>query len=367
MLQVVRKILHIDMDAFYASVEQRDFPQYRGKPLVVGGPPNSRGVVCAASYEARKFGVRSAMPCSQASRLCPEAIFVTPRFSAYREISNVIRNIFLEYTDYVEMLSLDEAFLDVTENKLGIPYATEVAKSIRARIRQETELTASAGVGINKFTAKVATDLKKPDGLTVIRPEDTETFIASLDVGLFPGIGKVTLKKMHALGIYTGADLKNRSAEFLVRNFGKAGRWYYSISRGIDPRPVIPHRIRKSLGAESTFESDLSREEDLLSELREIAEELEKRLSAKSFPARTLTLKIKFSDFTLKTRSRTLPIPPSRSKEFFDLGKELLEEFLIGDGAVVSPIRLLGLSLSHPESESQNEDEFAGSLFPETD
>ncbi|EPG74468.1 ImpB/MucB/SamB family protein [Leptospira fainei serovar Hurstbridge str. BUT 6] len=363
---MLRKILHIDMDAFFASVEQRDFPQYRGKPLVVGGPPNSRGVVCAASYEARKFGIRSAMPCSQAYRLCPEAIFVSPRFQVYKEVSTAIRIIFLEYTDLVEMLSLDEAFLDVTQNKKGIPFATEIAKEIRARIKAETNLTASAGVAINKFAAKVATDFKKPDGLTVIRPEETEMFIESLDVGAFPGVGKVTLKKMHALGIFKGSDLKRQSLEFLLKNFGKTGRWYYSISRGIDQRPVLSDRIRKSLGAESTFATDLEKTDDLLAELKDLSVELEKRLSSKSFPGRTITLKIKFSDFTLKTRSRTLTVPPLTAEEFFSFGKELLEEFLLDQGYAISPIRLLGLSLSHPETEihEANEDGFVGSLFP---
>lgn len=360
-----RKILHIDMDAFYASVEQRDNPSYRGRPIVVGGPPESRGVVCAASYEARKFGVRSAMPCSQAARLCPSAIFVTPRFEAYRKVSSQVREIFLEYTDLVEMLSLDEAFLDVTENKKNLPYATQIAKEIREKIFERTELTASAGVSVNKFIAKVATDLNKPNGMTVVRPEQTESFLEGLDVGVFPGVGKVTLKKMHQLGIRTGADLKKKSLQELDRHFGKSGRWFYAVCRGIDDRPVEPYRERKSLGAESTFSSDLDKGEDLYRELADIAEELERRLLKSSFPGRTITLKVKFSDFTLKTRSITLDYSFLDKNELYRIGAKLLQEFLLDSGKTVFPIRLLGLSLSHPETTAKTlpkEDE--SELFP---
>ncbi|PJZ67504.1 DNA polymerase IV [Leptospira wolffii] len=363
---MVRKILHIDMDAFYASVEQRDNPNYRGKPIVVGGPPDSRGVVCAASYEARKFGVRSAIPCSQAARLCPSAIFVTPRFEAYRKVSSQIRNIFLEYTDLVEMLSLDEAYLDVTENKKNIPYASVVAKEIRERIFSETELTASAGVSVNKFLAKIATDMNKPNGMTVVRPEDMDRFLDTLDVGVFPGIGKVTLKKMNELGIYKGIDLKSQTLEFLDKHFGKSGRWFYFVCRGQDDRPVEPYRERKSLGAESTFSSDLERAEDLSRELADIAEELERRLLKSSFPGKTVTLKVKFSDFTQKTRSITLDYPFLDKNELYRIGSKLLEEFLLG-GRSVFPIRLLGLSLSHPETSGKKtavKVELEEDLFP---
>ncbi|TGL63709.1 DNA polymerase IV [Leptospira sarikeiensis] len=367
---MTRKILHVDMDAFYASVEQRDNPDYKGRPVIVGGPPDSRGVVCAASYEARKFGVRSAMPCSQAARLCPSGIFVTPRFEAYRKVSSRIREIFLEYTDLVEMLSLDEAFLDVTENKKNIPYASQVAKEIREKIFEETRLTASAGVSINKFLAKVATDQNKPDGMTIVRPDQVEKFIESLDVGVFPGIGKVTLKKMHALGIRNGKDLKDKSLEMLDQSFGKSGRWFYAVCRGLDDRPVEPYRERKSLGAESTFPKDLENSEEILRELADIAEELERRLLKKPFPGKTITLKVKFSDFTQKTRSLTEDYTYIDKNELYRIGSKLLGEFLLGSGKSVFPIRLLGLSLSHPESSSkittvntEEEDDLFPSLF----
>ncbi|PJZ75983.1 DNA polymerase IV [Leptospira neocaledonica] len=351
---MIRKILHVDMDAFYASVEQRDNPGYRGKPVIVGGPPDSRGVVCAASYEARKFGVRSAMPCSQAARLCPSGIFVTPRFEAYRKVSSTIRQIFLEYTDLVEMLSLDEAFLDVTQNKKNIPYASLVAKEIREKIFEETQLTASAGVSINKFLAKIATDQNKPNGMTIVRPEQAEQFIESLDVSVFPGIGKVTLKKMHALGIKKGKDLKEKSLEMLGQNFGKSGRWFYAVCRGLDDRPVEPYRERKSLGAESTFPKDLENSSEIFRELSDIAEELERRLLQKPFPGKTITLKVKFSDFTQKTRSITEDYSYLDKNELYRIGSKLLEEFILESGKAVFPIRLLGLSLSHPESSSKH-------------
>ncbi|EMJ98947.1 DNA polymerase IV [Leptospira sp. WS58.C1] len=364
---MVRKILHVDMDAFYASVEQRDNPDYRGKPIIVGGPPDSRGVVCAASYEARKFGVKSAMPCSQAARLCPSGIFVTPRFEAYRRVSSKIKEIFLEFTDLVEMLSLDEAFLDVTENKKNIPYASQVAKEIRERIFEETQLTASAGVSINKFLAKIATDQNKPNGMTIVRPEQAEKFIESLDVSVFPGIGKVTLRKMHALGIKNGKDLKEKSLETLDRNFGKSGRWFYAVCRGLDDRPVQPYRERKSLGAESTFPKDLENSPEIFRELADIAEELERRLLQKPFPGKTITLKVKFSDFTQKTRSITEDYSYLDKNELYRIGSKLLEEFILGSGKAVFPIRLLGLSLSHPENNSNHsriKSEEEEDLFP---
>ncbi|MCK5700612.1 MAG: DNA polymerase IV, partial [Cyclobacteriaceae bacterium] len=252
----MRKIIHIDMDAFFASIEQRDNPDLLGKPVAVGGA-GKRGVVAAASYEARKFGVFSAMPASIALRKCPELIFTKPRFDVYKEVSNQIRQIFLEYTDLVEPLSLDEAYLDVTENKKGLGSATIIAREIKSKINSTTHLIASAGVSINKFLAKVASDQDKPDGLYVIKPNQAESFVDGLAIEKFFGIGKVTAKKMHELGINTGADLKQISIEELVRRFGKVGRYYFDIARAIDKRLVNPNRIRKSLGAERTFEDDL--------------------------------------------------------------------------------------------------------------
>lgn len=253
-----RKIIHIDMDAFYASVEQRDNPQLRGKPIVVGGNPDSRGVVATCSYEARRFGIHSAMSCARAYRLCPQVVFVRPRFDAYQKVSQQIREIFFRYTDLVEPLSLDEAYLDVTTNKPGIQSATWVAQNICNEIRQKTSLTASAGVSYNKFLAKIASDVKKPNGLTVVTPEEAESFIAQLLIRRFHGVGRVTEKKMQKLGILTGADLRQHSLAELNKNFGKAGQYYFNIARGIDLRPVMPNRIRKSIGKETTLSEDIT-------------------------------------------------------------------------------------------------------------
>lgn len=299
-----RKIIHIDMDAFYASIEQRDNPEFRGKPVAVGGE-RARGVVAVASYEARKYGVHSAMPSATAKMKCPEIVFVKPRFQVYKQVSSEIREIFLLYTDLVEPLSLDEAFLDVTENKKNISIATEIAREIKIKIKKETDLTASAGVSINKFLAKIASDYKKPDGLFVIKPHEAESFVEKLPVEKFFGIGRVTAEKMHKLGILTGKDLKAFPLEKLIRLFGKAGNFYYNISRAIDERPVDPNRIRKSVGTEQTYDQDLVSLQEILYELKSIESELIRRMEKSGARGRTLTLKVKFEDFEQITRSKS--------------------------------------------------------------
>lgn len=351
-----RKIIHIDMDAFYASVEQRDFPEYKGKPLIVGGPPNSRSVVAAASYEARKFGIRSAMPCSKAAQLAPQAIFVSPRFEVYKEVSDRIREIFLEYTDRVEMLSLDEGYLDVTFNKRNILFAVTIAKEIRSEIFKRTELTASAGVGNSKFIAKLASEKNKPNGLTIVLPDDVIAFIDPLPVNSFHGVGKVTAQKMKELGIHIGKDLRAKNIDELVQHFGKMGIYYYKISRGEDEREVNSCRERKSLGAENTFDQDKIDREDLLQQLREVAIEVERRLKKRNFAGKTLTLKIKFQDFSLRTRSRTLSEPIFAVDEIYSVAAELFEEFFEFKNekqVSVKAIRLLGINLSHPNSRDE--------------
>ena len=301
-----RKIIHVDMDAYYASVEQLDNPDLVGKAIAVGGG-SKRGVVCAASYEARKFGVRSAMGGTMAKKLCPELIFVKTNFERYREISDRIRTIFYEFTDLVEPLSLDEAYLDVTENKKGNPSATLIAEEIRARIFEKTKLTASAGISINKFVAKVASDYNKPNGQKTVAPKEVMGFLENLDVKKFYGVGKVTQAKMYQLGIYTGSDLKTKSEAFLAKHFGKSGSHYYRIVRGIHESPVKPNRTRKSMGAERTFQENISSEVYMIERLESISEELQKRLTSKKVAGRTVTLKIKYSDFALQTRSKTIP------------------------------------------------------------
>mgnify|MGYP001205966351 FL=1 len=300
----VRKILHVDMDAFYASVEQRDNPELRGKPVAVGGSA-ARGVVAAASYEARAFGVRSALPSVTAKRRCPELIFVKPRFDGYRAVSAQIHEIFAEYTDLIEPLSLDEAYLDVTENKQSIKFATEVATIIRARIKEVTGLNASAGISYCKFLAKLASDLNKPNGQAVITPKNGPAFVADLAVKKFHGVGPATAEKMQRLGIVTGADLREKSLTFLRDNFGKSGAWYYGISRGIDERPVQPDRPRKSIGAEDTFAVDIFDLEAAEAELGLLAEKVWRHAANKQISGRTVTLKVKYADFQQITRSRT--------------------------------------------------------------
>jgi DNA polymerase-4 len=342
---ILRKIIHVDMDAFYASVEQMDFPELKGKPLAVGGS-EVRGVVSAASYEARKFGVRSAMSGVQAKRNCPEIIFVKPRFERYKEISKKIRKIFLDYTDLVEPLSLDEAYLDVTRNKKGNPSATLIAQEIRKRIFEEVGLTASAGISVNKFVAKIASDYNKPNGQKTVNPEEVEEFLELLDIKKFYGIGKVTKEKMYQHGIFTGKDLKTKSKEYLEHHFGKSGRFYYNIVRGIHSSEVKPDRISKSVGAEHTFNENLTSEIFMLEKLERIAAELEKRLKKYSVSGKTVTLKIKYSDFTTQTRSKTLPYFIADKGLLLETAKELLYQDRMKDS-----VRLLGISLNNLNTE----------------
>ncbi|MBL7473938.1 DNA polymerase IV [Robertkochia sediminum] len=337
----VRKIIHVDMDAFFASVEQLDDPGLRDKPVAVGGG-EKRGVVAAASYEARKYGVRSAMSGRVAAERCPELIFVKPRFDRYKEISLKIRKIFLDYTDLVEPLSLDEAFLDVTENKKGMPSATLLATEIRQRIYEETGLNASAGISVNKFLAKVASDINKPNGQKTIPPEEVLEFLEGLDIRKFFGIGKVTAEKMYQLGIFSGKELKARSLEFLTEHFGKSGTHYYHVVRGIHHSKVTPERIPKSVGAERTFEENLSSEVFMLEKLTHIAEELGRRLKKQKVAGKTITLKIKYSDFKTQTRSRTLGYYIADQSLILELAKELLYQETLENS-----VRLLGLSLSN--------------------
>ncbi|APU68221.1 MAG: DNA polymerase IV [Christiangramia sp.] len=345
-----RKIIHIDMDAFYASVEQLDNPDLRGKPVAVGGS-SDRGVVSAASYEARKFGVRSAMSSIIAKRNCPELIFVKARFERYRELSQRIREIFLEYTDLVEPLSLDEAYLDVTENKKGNPSATLIAQEIRQKIKEKTGLNASAGISINKFIAKVASDVNKPNGQKTVGPEEVIPFLEELDIRKFYGVGKVTAEKMYRLGIFTGKDLKEKSEEFLTEHFGKSGGHFYKVVRGIHLSPVKPNRIRKSLGAERTFSENISSEIFMLERLQNIAEEIERRLQKSQVAGKTVTLKIKYSDFTLQTRSKTLAYYISSKDLILEIAKELLYQ-----EKMKNSVRLLGISLSNLNTEDEKEE-----------
>lgn len=341
---VYRKIIHIDMDAFYASVEQRDNPELRGKPIVVGGLPEGRGgVVATASYEARKFGIRSAMPSKRALQLCPHAIFIRPRFDAYKEASRHIREIFQRYTDLIEPLSLDEAYLDVTEDKLGIGSAIEIAVQIKQAIRDELQLTASAGVSINKFVAKIASDINKPDGLKFIGPSAIEAFMETLPVEKFYGVGKVTANKMKKMGLHTGADLKKLAQEDMKQHFGKAGSFYFNIVRGIDDRPVQPHRETKSMGAEDTFPYDLTEVEEMNAELDKITETVVKRLKRYELQGRTITLKVKYSDFRQITRNRSFTKPVADADTIAATAKELL----LASGIDEVKIRLLGISLSN--------------------
>lgn len=337
----LRKIIHIDMDAFYASVEQLDNPELAGKPIAVGGS-EERGVVAAASYEARKFGVKSAMSSVIAKRNCPQLIFVKPRFERYKEISSKIREIFLEYTDLVEPLSLDEAYLDVTENKKGNPSATLIAKEIREKIKEITNLNASAGISVNKFIAKIASDINKPNGQKTINPEEVENFLEKLEVRKFHGVGKVTAEKMYQLGIFKGVDLKKHSIEFLSQHFGKSGLHYYNVVRGIHLSEVKPNRIRKSLGAERTFDQNISSEIFMLERLENIAEEIERRLRKSKVAGKTVTLKIKYSDFSLHTRSKTFPYFISSKDLVLESAKELLYQEKMKES-----VRLLGITLSN--------------------
>ena len=332
------------MDAFYASIEQRDNEEYQGKPLAVGYA-GDRGVVAAASYEARKYGVRSAMPSKTALRKCPHLIFVPARFDVYKSVSNQIMDIFLEYTDLVEPLSLDEAFLDVTENHKNIPYATQIAKEIKKKIYETTSLNASAGVSYNKFLAKIASDYKKPNALFVIRPKDAEAFVESLPIERFYGVGKVTAQKMHQLGIKDGLELKSRSEAELVANFGKAGHMYYMNARAIDDRKVEPNRERKSVGAENTFSNDIESLDELAIELDEIAQDVINRIERSGFLGRTITLKAKYADFRIITRSKTLIAAVTDYSTLYNTGFELMKDIDLS-----AKVRLLGLSIKNVDN-----------------
>ena len=347
-----RKIIHVDMDAFFASVEQLDNPELRGKPVAVGGG-SERGVVAAASYEARKFGVYSAMAGSVAKRKCPDLIFVKHRFDRYKEISLQIRAIFKEYTDLVEPLSFDEAFLDVTENKMNHPSATLIAQEIRQKIYDQIGLTASAGISINKFTAKIASDINKPNGQKTIAPNEVIKFLEIRPIEKFFGVGKVTAKKMNALGIFTGLDLKQKDELFLANNFGKSGKHFYRIVRGIQKSEVKPNRIRKSVAAETTFEKDLKEETEMIDQLRPLAEELERRMLKSKVKGKTITLKIKYRDFTQQTRSKTVSQFIQTQSNFFPVVLELLQQ-----SELRLPVRLLGISFSKLDTEKKQETDY---------
>jgi DNA polymerase IV len=336
-----RKIIHVDMDAFYASVEQRDNPDLRGKPVAVGGS-RERGVVAAASYEARKFGVRSAMPSITAKRQCPDLIFVKPRFEVYKSVSQQIREIFAEHTPIIEPLSLDEAYLDVTENLQNIPLARDVAFAIRAKIKEVTGLNASAGISYNKFLAKLASDHRKPNGQYVITPEMGPAFVETLAVGKFHGIGPATGARMNSLGLYTGIDMRNQSLEFMQAHFGKPGSYYYWISRGVDNREVRAGRIRKSVGAENTFANDLTDFEAMLAELQPLIDKVWRHCEDKGTRGRTATLKVKFADFELISRSRTLAGAIGSRDDLETASAELLKSLFPPEKAV----RLLGVAIS---------------------
>lgn len=342
----MRKIIHVDMDAFYASVEQRDHPELRGLPVAVGheGP---RGVVATASYEARRYGVHSAMPTVRARRLCPQLVFVDGRMDVYKDVSRQVHEIFHEYTDIIEPLSLDEAYLDVTVNKPGIELAVEIAREIKQKIRDRLQLVASAGVSYNKFLAKVASDYRKPDGLCTIHPSQARQFIDALKIEDFWGVGSVTAEKMHKLGIHTGADLRKWPMDSLTRQFGKAGKIFYYFARGIDDRPVTVERERKSIGCEYTYETDLASSPEIMEAISELAEDLERRLARKEFRGLTLTLKVRYSDFSQVTRAYSSSRPIVTRADIMDAVKRILRSFIIGD----RPVRLLGLSVSHPEEE----------------
>ncbi len=346
----IRKIIHVDMDAFFASVEQRDHPELKGKPVAVGGN-SERGVVAAASYEARKFGVKSAMPSSIAARQCPNLIFVKPRFERYKEVSNQIREIFYEYTDLVEPLSLDEAYLDVTENKSRLKSATIIAQEIKQKIKDRTLLTASAGISYNKFLAKTASDINKPDGLFVILPEEASEFLRKLSVSRFFGIGKVTAEKMKIAGILTGGDLRKKTIEDLQLRYGKAGRYYYNICRGIDHRAVQPDRERKSVSAENTFDHNLMQLDQIKTEIMKIAEITFGRYQRTEKTGRTITLKVKYGNFKQITKSRTIDKTIDTLELLNTICVELVDPSILNE----SGIRLLGVGISNFQKEIASE------------
>ncbi|MBK6267407.1 DNA polymerase IV [Marivirga sp. S37H4] len=344
---MIRKIIHVDMDAFFASVEQMDNPALRGKAVAVGGN-RERGVVAAASYEARKFGVFSAMPSKIAAAKCKDLIFVKPRFERYKELSHQIREIFYSHTDLVEPLSLDEAYLDVTQNKQGIETATEIALDIKETIKREIGLTASAGISINKFLAKIASDYRKPDGIFIIKPHQVEKFIEALQVKKFFGVGKVTAEKMHKMGIFHGKDLKRYSLPEMLSYFGKQGKYYYEICRGIDNRAVNPNRIRKSVGAENTFSESVFTKSEIIEKMLLIVSTCWKRYDQTNAKAHTISIKVKFDDFTQITRSKTIPLAVETETVFKDIVLQLIDEL-----TVIQKIRLLGCSLSNFEWEER--------------
>jgi len=356
-----RKIIHIDMDAFFASVEQRDFPEYKNKPVVVGGSPQGRGVVAAASYEARKFGVHSAMPASHAVRLCPKAIFLKPRFDVYKKVSQQIREIFLEYTDLVEPLSLDEAYLDVTENHVDNPSATLIAKEIKKKINDKTGLTASAGISANKFLAKIASDMDKPDGLFLIQPGSAEAFVETLDISKFHGVGKATQKKMELLGIYSGKDLKQWDEVDLVKQFGKSGHHYYRIARGIDHREVKPDRIRKSIGKERTFSEDVSDLEWIETFIRELSNKVAAAMEKLDAEGKTVTLKIRYKNFETVTRSVSVQHYVSSAGDLAEMAVQLLNETEAG----TREVRLIGVTVSNLNLEALQAGKQLEFQFPE--
>ena len=349
-----RKIIHIDMDAFYAAVEQRDFPQYRNLPIIVGGSPNSRGVVATCSYEARRYGIHSAMPSAHAYRLCPQAVFIKPRFDVYKEASIQIRQIFARYTDLVEPLSLDEAYLDVSDVDVLQGSATLIARAIKEKIKQQVGLIASAGVSYNKFLAKLASDIDKPDGFYLITPEQGPEFAEQLPIGQFHGIGKVTAAKMQSLGIATGKDLQQLALTVLQQHFGKAAAHYYNICRGIDHRPVNSLRVTKSVGVETTFQQDITSKQEILRHLQELLDTALQKAAEKQLAAYTLTVKIKYHNFVQVTRSRTLPYTVTKAAQLLE---ELIKNTDIGE----SSVRLLGVTLSSLENKS------IGKRFQQTD
>jgi DNA polymerase-4 len=354
-----RKIIHVDMDMFYAAVEMRDRPELRGKPLVVGGRPDSRSVATTANYEARKFGIHSGMACAQARRLCPQCLFIPPDFKKYHQVSEQIHGIFREFTNLVESVSLDEAYLDVTCNKKNEPSATRLAREIKQRIFAATGLTASAGVAANMFVAKIASDARKPDGLCVVRPEQVLAFIRPLPVLKIPGIGRVTDARLQQLGIRTVADLEKKPLEFLEREFGKFGLYLHDIARGIDERPVTPWRERQSYGAEETFASDILEKKPLLEFLRECAGRVFADLGQEDKQARTVTLKVKYSDFQTVTRRRTFEGFLSSPAEIFRVARDLLELTEAGR----RPVRLAGISLANFDPPGKKKDDVQPVLF----
>jgi DNA polymerase-4 len=346
-VQKQRKVIHVDMDAYYASVEQRDNPDLRGKPVAVGGS-DARGVVAAASYEARKFGVHSAMPSVTAKRKCPDLIFVRPRFDVYKAVSQQIREIFAEYTPMIEPLSLDEAYLDVTDNLKGMKIATEIAQEIRAKIKAATGLNASAGISYNKFLAKMASDLNKPNGQAVITPKNGPAFVEGLPVKKFHGVGPATAEKMHRLGIETGADLKARSLDFLIEHFGKSGPYFYGIARGLDDRQVKPDRVRKSVGAEDTFMVDIHSFDPAREGIQPLIEKVWTYCDANEISAKTITLKVKYANFSQVTRSKTVALPFESLSDLENAVNLLLQAIF----PVSRGVRLLGVTLSSLESKA---------------